>query len=44
MVKIPELYNDGFQKNLDLDRIDDTKYYCPSNCQCIKHKENMRKK
>ena len=33
----------GFQKNLDLDRIDDTKGYCPSNCQFISHKENIRK-
>ena len=33
----------GFQKNLDLDRIDDTKGYCPSNCQFIPHRDNIRK-
>ena len=35
--------DNGLKKNLDLDRIDDTKNYCPSNCQFITHKENIRK-
>ena len=33
----------GFQQNLDLDKIDDTKGYCPSNCQVIPHRDNIRK-
>ena len=33
----------GFKQNLDLDRIDDTKGYCPSNCQFISHRDNIRK-
>ena len=32
----------GFQSNLDPDRIDDTKGYCPSNCQFISPRDNIR--
>ena len=35
--------DNGFKKNLDLDRIDDTKGYCPNNCQFISHADNIRK-
>ncbi len=33
----------GFRKDLEIDRIDETKNYCPSNCQYITHRENTLK-
>ena len=35
--------NNGFDKKLELDRIDETKGYSPDNCQFITHKENTLK-
>ena len=35
--------NNGFDKNLELDRIDETKGYSPNNCQFITHAENTKK-
>jgi len=32
----------GFDENLDLDRIDNSKGYYPENCRFITHTENMR--
>lgn len=33
----------GFKQELEIDRIDETKNYCPENCQFITHKENTKK-
>ena len=34
----------GWQKGLEIDRIDNDGDYSPENCQCISHLENMRKR
>jgi hypothetical protein len=36
--------NNGYRKNLTIDRIDNEKGYCPDNCRFITYKENQNNK
>ena len=35
-------FDNGYNENLEIDRIDNNKDYCPENCRFIIHKENSR--